>query len=112
MRVHGVRLELDEKETSVEVGFNGFASARGMKRNISGEDRAWVIGLFAAGTLGYGTVQELIISSRSASPTKPSAGGMAYPQIQRTGPRKALGEIHLAPEPQQDDWGGKRQRAG
>lgn len=39
MRVHGARLELDENETTVEVGFNGFSSARGMKRSISGEDR-------------------------------------------------------------------------
>jgi len=39
MRVHVARLELDENETSVEVGFNGFASARGMKRSVSGESR-------------------------------------------------------------------------
>ena len=42
LREHGARLELDENsDCGVEVaGFNGFSSARGMKRNISGEDRA------------------------------------------------------------------------
>lgn len=39
MHVHGAKLELDENETRVEAGFSGFASARGMKRSISGEDR-------------------------------------------------------------------------
>lgn len=42
MKVYGAKLQLDEEMTLVDSPgnvYNGFASARGMKRVVSGDDR-------------------------------------------------------------------------
>jgi hypothetical protein len=103
LHAEAIRLTLDENvdvgsevEDGSVCGFNGFASARGMKRTMSTEENYQSV--LERASRGW------VLIHGSGSPTKQSSGGQ---HGARSGPRRILGEI-VEDGP---DWS-KRHRLG